>query len=190
MLTVSYLYQNYSYNHGSVLLRMRWFECNNCSHSRAQSQYFEPPSLLPLGAWRLVYESFFLFRVMFKAIFADSYPNLLKWISSWLSANFACHKLEKKRPKKKKRCITKQLVSTLKLTCSQSYPTSFPGSLFSTSIVVEKIVFSQRQWRQRRETLGTRLSPVVLNLRSVKEHVFHTTKVAAKQMEKYCACKP
>ena len=30
--------------------------------------------------------------------------------------------------------------------------TSFPGSLFSASIVVEK-----RQWRQRRETLGTRL---------------------------------
>ena len=34
-------------------------------------------------------------------------------------------------------------------------PTSFPGSLFSAAIVV---VFSQRQWRQRRETLGTRLA--------------------------------
>ena len=48
----------------------------------------------------------------------------------------------------------------LLLSTMASCATSFPGSLFSASIV-----FSQRQCRQRRETLGTRLRLVLKRLR-------------------------
>ena len=48
--------------------------------------------------------------------------------------------------------------------------TSFPGSLSSASLVVGKALFSQRQGRQRRETLGTRLC--CINIRELKHQTF------------------